>query len=137
MVTSTPLAEGAGAASVAAVMFNKVPVKGKKTVCVVSGGNIDVTILNRVIHRGLAKSGRTCSMCIELEDKPGQMLGVSEVFAELGANVVRVNHERNADSEEVNSCILRLQAETKNEEHIRQIKDELVKRGFKLVDYTL
>ena len=131
------VAEGAGAASVAAVMFNKVPVKGKKTVCVVSGGNIDVTILNRVIHRGLAKSGRTCSMCIELEDKPGQMLGVSEVFAELGANVVRVNHERNADSEEVNSCILRLQAETKNEEHIRQIKDELVKRGFKLVDYTL
>ena len=131
------VAEGAGAASVAAVMFNKVPVKGKKTVCVVSGGNIDVTILNRVIHRGLAKSGRTCSMCIELEDKPGQMLGVSKVFAELGANVVRVNHERNADSEDVNSCILRLQAETKNEEHIRQIKDELVKRGFKLVDYTL
>ena len=131
------VAEGAGAASVAAVMFNKVPVKGKKTVCVVSGGNIDVTILNRVIYRGLAKSGRTCSMCIELEDKPGQMLGVSKVFAELGANVVRVNHERNADSEDVNSCILRLQAETKNEEHIRQIKDELVKRGFKLVDYTL
>ena len=120
------VAEGAGAASVAAVMFNKVPVKGKKTVCVVSGGNIDVT-----------KSGRTCSMCIELEDKPGQMLGVSKVFAELGANVVRVNHERNADSEKVNSCILRLQAETKNEEHIQQIKEELTKRGFKLVDYTL
>ena len=112
------VAEGAGAASVAAVMFNKVPVKGKKTVCVVSGGNIDVTILNRVIHRGLAKSGRTCSMCIELEDKPGQMLGVSKVFAELGANVVRVNHERNADSEDVNSCILRLQVYPQNRKNV-------------------
>ena len=131
------VAEGAGAASVAAVMFNKVPVKGKKTVCVVSGGNIDVTILNRVINRGLTKSGRICSMCIELEDKPGQMLGVSKVFAELGANVIRVNHERSVDSEKVNSCVLRLQAETKNEEHINQIKEELTKRGFKLVDYTL
>ena len=131
------VAEGAGAASVAAVMFNKVPVKGKKTVCVVSGGNIDVTILNRVINRGLTKSGRICSMCIELEDKPGQMLGVSKVFAELGANVIRVNHERSVDSEKVNSCVLRLQAETKNDEHVNQIKEELTKRGFKLVDYTL
>ena len=68
------IAEGAGAASVAAVMFNKVPIKGKKTVCVVSGGNIDVTILNRVINRGLSTSGRICSLCIELEDKPGQCL---------------------------------------------------------------
>ena len=65
------------------------------------------------------------------------MLGVSKVFAELGANVVRVNHERNADSEKVNSCILRLQAETKNDDHIAAIKEELTKRGFKLVDYTL
>ena len=62
------VAEGAGAASVAAVMYNKVPVKGKKTICVVSGGNIDVTILNRVITRGLAKSGRLCTIEMELDD---------------------------------------------------------------------
>lgn len=130
------IAEGAGAASVAAVMFNKVPIKGKKTVCVVSGGNIDVTILNRVINRGLSTSGRICSLCIELEDKPGQMLGVSKVFAELGANVIRVNHERSVDSEKVTSCVLRLQAETKNAEHVNQLKDALTKRGFKLVDYN-
>ena len=130
------VAEGAGAASVAAVMFNKVPVKGKKTICVVSGGNIDVTILNRVINRGLSTSGRICSLCIELEDKPGQMLGVSKVFAELGANVIRVNHERSVDSEKVTSCVLRLQAETKNAEHVNQLKEALTKRGFKLVDYN-
>ena len=68
------VAEGAGAASVAAVMFNKVPVKGLKTVCVVSGGNIDVTILNRVIHRGLAKTGRLCTLEMELDDKPGELV---------------------------------------------------------------
>lgn len=128
------VAEGAGAASVAAVMFNRVPVKGKKTICVVSGGNIDVTILNRVINRGLTKSGRICSVSVELDDKPGQMLGVSRVFAELGANIIRVLHERNDDSENVNACVLRLRAETKNDEHVNMIRTELMKRGFKLVD---
>ena len=61
-------AEGAGAASVAAAMFNKVPIQGKKTVCLVSGGNIDVTILSRVIKRGLLMSGRTSMLNIELLD---------------------------------------------------------------------
>lgn len=65
------VAEGAGAVSVAAAMFNKVPIKGKKTVCIVSGGNIDVTSLNRVITRGLVKSGRNCTLTLDLEDKPG------------------------------------------------------------------
>ena len=67
------VAEGAGAAPVAAVMFGKVPVKGKKVVCVVSGGNIDVTILNRVIKRGLITAGRQQTLCIQLDDKPGQL----------------------------------------------------------------
>ena len=70
------IAEGAGAVSVAAVMFNKVPVKGKKVCCLVSGGNIDVTILSRVIKRGLLMSGRNFQLTIELIDKPGQLLDV-------------------------------------------------------------
>ena len=78
------VAEGAGAVSVAAAMFNKVPVKGKKTVCLVSGGNIDVTILSRVISRGMAKSGRTYAVTLDLIDKPGQLLGVSKIIAEQG-----------------------------------------------------
>ena len=127
------VAEGAGAASVAAVMFNKVPVKGLKTVCVVSGGNIDVTILNRVINRGLTKSGRICTLCIELDDKPGQLVAVSTVIASLGANIISVNHERNADSEHVNACLLRLTAETKNKEHVNEIRRQLKEKGFKIV----
>jgi threonine dehydratase len=127
------VAEGAGAASVAAVMFNKVPVKGLKTVCLVSGGNIDVTILNRVINRGLAKSGRLCSFLIELDDKPGQLVRVTQIVAEQGGNIISVHHERNADSEKVNACMLRLGAETKDEAQIELIRNELIKNGFKLV----
>lgn len=126
------VAEGAGAASVAAVMFNKVPVKGKKTVCIVSGGNIDVTILNRVISRGLEKDGRLCLFTVELDDKPGQLLEVSSVIAAAGGNIISVYHERNADSESFNSCELRMKIETRNSEHIQEIKNELIKRGFKL-----
>lgn len=126
------VAEGAGAASVAAVMFNKVPVKGKKTVCIVSGGNIDVTILNRVISRGLEKDGRLCLFTVELDDKPGQLLEVSSVIAAAGGNIISVYHERNADSESVNSCELRVKIETRNSEHIQEIKNELIKRRFKL-----
>ena len=86
------VAEGAGAASVAAVMYNKIPVKGKKTICVVSGGNIDVTILNRVINRGLVKSGRLCTIEMELDDKPGELVEVASVIASLGGNITGVHH---------------------------------------------
>lgn len=127
------VAEGAGAASVAAAMFDKLPIEGKKTVCIVSGGNIDVTILNRVIQRGLLKSGRICTLAIELEDKPGQLVAVSEVIATLGGNIIRVSHERNGDSESVNACILRLTAETKNAEHADLILHTLEQRGFKMI----
>ena len=111
------IAEGAGAVSVAAVMFDKVPVKGKKVVCLVSGGNIDVTILSRVIHRGLVKSGRTALLNIELLDKPGQLLGVSRIIAQLGGNVVGVHHEHVGNSD-INGCYLRIEMETRNFEHI-------------------
>ena len=72
--------EGAGAVPVAAVMFNKIPVKGKKVVCLLSGGNIDVTILSRVIKRGLLMTGRNCTLNIELIDKPGQLMDVSRIM---------------------------------------------------------
>ena len=126
------IAEGAGAVSVAAAMFNKVPVKGKKTVCLVSGGNIDVTILKRVINRGLEKDGRIGELTIDLADKPGQLLGVSSVIAEMGANVIGVIHERNSNSKEVNACELRVKMETRNADHIEQIKEALIKKGFHL-----
>ena len=126
------VAEGAGAVSVAAAMFGKVPVKGRKTVCVVSGGNIDVTILNRVINRGLAKSGRSCTFTVELEDKPGQLVGVSQIVARMGGNVVSVHHERNDDSARVTACQLRVKVETRNEQHIEKIRKALTEQGCKV-----
>ena len=119
------VAEGAGATSVAAVMFNKVPVKGKKVVCIVSGGNIDVTILNRVVERGLAKSGRIAIINVELDDKPGKLVEVASVIAKAGANITNVYHDRNSDSEKVNSCILRVICETRNQEHVAAINNAL------------
>lgn len=127
------VAEGAGATSVAAVMFNKVPVKGKKVVCIVSGGNIDVTILNRVVERGLAKSGRIAIINVELDDKPGKLVEVASVIAKAGANITNVYHDRNSDSEKVNSCILRVICETRNQEHVAVINNALRESGFKLV----
>ncbi|MCH5204106.1 MAG: threonine ammonia-lyase [Oscillospiraceae bacterium] len=129
------IAEGAGAVSVAAVMFNKIPVKGKKVVCVVSGGNIDVTILNRVIRRGLVKSGRSGMLNIELVDKPGQLLGVSEIIAKHGGNVTTVRHERADENPDINGCFLRIQLETRNSEHYEEIRGALISAGYKLVDY--
>ena len=126
------VAEGAGAASVAAVMYNKVPVKGKKTICVVSGGNIDVTILNRVITRGLAKSGRLCTIEMELDDKPGELVEVCSVIAGLGGNITGVHHDRSANRNKVNACVLRLTMETRDEEHVREIKEALESKGFHL-----
>ena len=87
------VAEGAGAVPVAAVLFHKLPVEGKKVACVISGGNIDVNILNRVITRGLVMSGRKANLTIALEDKPGQLKKVAEVVSRCGSNVVSVQHD--------------------------------------------
>ena len=127
------IAEGAGAAPLAAVMFNKLPVKGKKVVCIVSGGNIDVTILNRVIKRGLLKSGRQQTFCIELQDKPGQLVAVSKIIADRGANVISIHHERASEGTDITACYLRIVLETRNYEHVKEISDALTDAGFKLI----
>lgn len=128
------IAEGAGAVSVAAAMFNKLPIKGKKTVCLVSGGNIDVNILSRVITRGLVTTGRTTSLQIALEDKPGQLLGVSQIISDCGGNVVSVHHERSDANMAIASCFLKIGLETRDFEQIEEIKIALKKAGFKIVE---
>ena len=128
------VAEGAGAVAVAAVMFNKVPVKGKKTVCVVSGGNIDVSTLNRVITRGLVKSGRNHTFIIDLPDKPGQLSGVCKVVAEGGGNVISVNHERTNTSSEITGCTIRMELETRDHKHIEELKHQLEDAGYKILN---
>lgn len=128
------IAEGAGAVAVAAAMFNKVPVAGKKTICVVSGGNIDVTILSRVINRGLDMSGRTYTVTLDLHDKPGELKGVAEIIANLGGNIISVLHERNNNTSNVTACFLRLVMETRNAEHIALIRGALEQAGYSIVD---
>ena len=128
------ISEGAGAVSVAAAMFNKVPVKGKKVVCLVSGGNIDVTILSRVIKRGLLKSGRTDSINIELIDKPGQLRDVSKLIADLGGNVISIHHERSNEGSDIIGCYLRIVLETRNFEHKEEIRQALKDAGFIIVE---
>lgn len=125
--------EGAGAVAVAAAMFGKIDIEGKKAVCVLSGGNIDVTILSRVIKRGLLMSGRSCQLMIELVDKPGQLKEVSRIIADMGGNVTSVHHERANEGSDVNGCYLRIVLETRNFEHIKEIKDALSEAGFKLI----
>ena len=127
------IAEGAGAVSVAAVLFHKLPVEGKKVVCIVSGGNIDVNILSRVITRGLLTSGRNVSLTIALTDKPGQLQEVSEIIARCGGNVVSVHHDRSDANMAITSCFLKLGLETRDHAQIVQIQKELTQAGFHLV----
>ncbi len=128
------ITEGAGAVAVAAAMFQKVDLKGKKAVCVLSGGNIDVTILSRVIKRGLLMSGRSCQLMIELMDKPGQLKNVSRIIADLGGNVTSVHYEQANEGSDVNGCYLRIELETRNYAHIQEIKKGLRDFGFKLIN---
>ena len=129
------IAEGAGAVSVAAAMFGKVPVEGKKVCCIVSGGNIDVTILSRVINRGLMKGGRTVEMLIELPDRPGSLLGLCKVIVGYGANIISVHHERNGESPDVNSCNLRIVLETRNADHITEIRGGISAAGYQILEW--
>ncbi|MBQ8000910.1 MAG: threonine ammonia-lyase [Ruminococcus sp.] len=126
------IAEGAGAAAVAAVMFNKFDLQGKRVVAIVSGGNIDVTSLSRVIDRGLLNSGRSSSLLIELIDKPGQLKDISRIIADLGGNVTGVHYEK-GNTESVNGCFLRIEMETRDYDHVNMITKALRDQGFKLV----
>lgn len=127
------IAEGAGAVSVAAAMFCNLPIEGKKTVCVVSGGNIDVTTLNRIINRGLQKGGRLCTFSIEIDDKPGQLVKISTLIASLGANIISVLHERTNTFINVNSCVLRVSIETRDQYHIDAIRNALLSEGIQIL----
>ena len=127
------IAEGAGAVSVAAAMFNKLPIKGQNIACVVSGGNIDVSILSRVINRGLLTAGRLSELTIKLLDKPGQLKEIATIIADLGANVVRVHHNPGGKNTDINGCYLKVSMETRNHEHLAEIKKVMEAKGYKII----
>lgn len=128
------IAEGAGAVAVAAVLAHKLPVDGKNVVCLVSGGNIDVTILSRVINRGLLMAGRTARLHIELSDTPGQLVAVSTILAECGANVTSVDHNRTSNNKNITDCFLDIAIETRDHAHVGQIKKALTDGGFNVTE---
>lgn len=129
------IAEGAGAVPVAAVLAGKIPdIQGKNVCCLISGGNIDVTILSRVIERGLKMSGRTANITIALSDKPGQLSDVSRLIAETGANVTSVNYDSTDLDMNITDCYLKIGVETRDYAHIVAIKQALKAAGFEVCD---
>lgn len=128
------VAEGAGAAAAAAVLYGDLPIKNQNVVCVISGGNIDVTILSRAINRGLSMMGRSWEIIVELADRPGQLERVTRIIAAEGANVVSVYHDRTDPGTKLNAVYLQLILETKDAEHGRRIETSLKNEGFKLHD---
>ena len=128
------VSEGAGATTVAACMFGKVDTSSKKTACVVSGGNVDVTTLSRVITKGLVKSGRLADISARVLDKPGSLIQLLQVVSESGANIVSINHVRDDEHADVNTCIVSMVLETRDITHVRQIKQALRDKGYSFVN---
>lgn len=127
------LAEGAGAAPLAALLSRdfRVP-KGSKVVLVISGGNMDSLLLDRVIHQGLRQEGRLMGLSIRLEDVPGSLAGLLGQVAGLKANVVHIHHARNVRGLPINFTRVDLELETRGFEHIKEIKEELNKAGYQV-----
>lgn len=127
------VAEGAGVVAVAAAMFHKLPIQGKKACAIISGGNIDVNILSRVINRGLLTTGRLSELNIEMLDKPGQLSEVSALIAGLGANVTKVLHNPGGENTDINGCFLHISMETKNKNHFMEVQQAIKKAGYKII----
>jgi threonine dehydratase len=125
------VAEGAGAAAVAALLERKTRAEGKKAVAVVSGGNIDVNVVARVIERGLVKNGRLARIDVALLDRPGQLAKVSAVIAAHKANVIEVHHSR-AFSDRFGDTTLQLVLETRGNDHVAEILRALRERGYQV-----
>ena len=127
------VAEGAGATSVAAYLFNKVDTS-LKTVALVSGGNVDITTLSRIITKGLQKTGRIVQLSTKLIDKAGNLAQLLGCVADTGANVLNIEHEREDAKTEVNSCVVTLTLETRDQAHIQKIREEMANRGYRILE---
>lgn len=124
------VAEGAGACAVAAVLSGLVDTENQKTVCVVSGGNVDMTTLSRVINKGLVSFGRICQISVKIIDRPGGLMALLQTIAQTGANVVSVTHARQAKNCGVGACVVSMGLETHNHQHIDRIMQALQDAGY-------
>jgi len=123
--------EGAGSVGVAALLHNKLPhLKNKKVAVVLSGGNVDVTLLSVIIEKGLLKSGRKMKLTVTLVDKPGSLMRFTEILKELNANIVHIAYDRTSISLDYGDANVTVHMETKGEEHQQQIKEVLKAEGY-------
>lgn len=126
------VAEGAGSVSVAAALYKKVPMEGKKTVCVLSGGNVDINILHRIIDKGLQVTGRLTKFTVTMLDTPGQLEKFSTIVAKDGGNIFSINHDRTAKDVAVGDCLVYITIETRDRQHSLDFKEKLELNGFRV-----
>lgn len=124
------LVEGAGAATLAALAYHDLPIKGKRTVLILSGGNIDVNLLSKIIERGLIKDGRMVRLRVELQDTPGQLAIVSACVARHNANVLEVYHNRSFMNAAMGKTFLDITLETRGSDHVQEIVHALEREGY-------
>lgn len=124
------MVEGAGATSLAAVLSGKIPCQGKKVASIISGGNIDVNFISRIIEKGLVQSGRNVRLAATLVDKPGSLHKYLEIIAKTRANVMAINHDRLNPQIPLGKALVDTVLETQSKEHIDEIINELKKNGF-------
>lgn len=123
--------EGAGAVGVAALLHNKLEhLKGKKVAVVLSGGNMDVTLLSVIIEKGLLKSGRKMKLTVTLIDKPGSLMRFTEILQQLNANIVHIAYDRTSISLDYGDANVTVHVETKGEEHQRAIYKVLKEENY-------
>jgi len=123
--------EGAGSVGVAALLHHKLDhLKGKKVAVVLSGGNMDVTLLSVIIEKGLLKSGRKMNITVTLIDKPGSLMRFTQILQELNANIVHISYDRTSISLDYGDANVTVHMETKGEDHQAQIREILKKEGY-------
>ena len=127
------MVEGAGAVGVAAAMYGELDLRGKTVCALLSGGNLDVTMLERIITRGLAREGRTVGFSTVLPDRPRALAGLLGIVSELGANVLEVSHERSSLKADLGSTVVHLLVETRNRAHVDELFDALHREGSQLI----
>jgi threonine dehydratase len=126
------LAEGAGAAGVAALLHHGLPVTGRKVAVVVSGGNVDVNLVSRVIERGLVKTGRRVRLRVVAPDVTGVLSRLTAAVADVGANILEIEHDRAFSGVELGETLIDLVLETRGPEHADQVAQRLAELGYRI-----
>ena len=123
--------EGAGAVATAAIMHEKIDIEDSKVCAVISGGNIDVTMLAQIIEKGLVKSKRKMNLIVTLMDKPGALMHLTDVFTQCSANIVQIDYDRNSVKLEFGEALVTISLETKGEAHQKQIREKLKQNSYR------